>query len=231
MKIHFQKTNYNDLTAKQKESHNFQKLSGILADYGFETIRLNNDWNGADFLMLHRDPNGETYKVQLKSRFTLDRKYSNVKNLYIAFPNDQDWYIYHHGTILNSYLKISNIENDKVWIEKGAYSQNKLTKKLEELLHIYRISEEFDFQSCPICFNRTEYSTRYPKHICNDCFNRCTDENGTPVEFFNTDMLGTGVQGKIKNSERDYNENFCFIDKIKCTVDENRFGGIVIQVE
>ena len=38
---------------KQIEQLNFQKVSAILADYGFQTIRLSNDWKGADFIAQH----------------------------------------------------------------------------------------------------------------------------------------------------------------------------------
>jgi len=43
------KIDYRKLNSRQKENYNFQKVSGILADYGFATIRLSDDWNGADF--------------------------------------------------------------------------------------------------------------------------------------------------------------------------------------
>ena len=43
---------YNELNAKQKEIYNFQKVAAILADYGFNCIKLTDDWQGADFLAL-----------------------------------------------------------------------------------------------------------------------------------------------------------------------------------
>ena len=59
-----QKVKYKELTAKQKEIFNFQKVAAQLADYGFNCIKLDDDWKGADFLAYHKD--GETLKVQLK---------------------------------------------------------------------------------------------------------------------------------------------------------------------
>jgi hypothetical protein len=64
---------YDALNAKQKENYNFQKVSAVLADYGFVTFRLNDDWQGADFIALH--VYGKTLKVQLKSRLDFDKKY------------------------------------------------------------------------------------------------------------------------------------------------------------
>jgi len=55
----FQNVNYKDLNARQKEDHNFQKVAARLADYGFNCLRLTDDWQGADFIACHID--GETF--------------------------------------------------------------------------------------------------------------------------------------------------------------------------
>ena len=60
----YQKINYKDLSPKQQENYNFHKVSSILADYGFTTIKLYDDWKNADFIAQHRDR--KTFlKVQL----------------------------------------------------------------------------------------------------------------------------------------------------------------------
>ena len=41
---------YDELNAKQKEIYNFQKVAALLANYGFNCIKLDDDWQGADFL-------------------------------------------------------------------------------------------------------------------------------------------------------------------------------------
>ncbi len=61
---------YANLNAKQKETYNFQKFSSILADYGFATLKLNDDWNGADFIAQHI--NGENYLKILLNEFMLN---------------------------------------------------------------------------------------------------------------------------------------------------------------
>ncbi len=40
----FEKILYRDLNSRQKEIYDFQKVSSILAEYGFAKIKLNNDW-------------------------------------------------------------------------------------------------------------------------------------------------------------------------------------------
>ena len=68
----FTKIDYNQLNSKQKENYNFHKVASALADYGYDSMRLNNDWQGADFIAVKND---EMLKVQLKGRFTVDKKY------------------------------------------------------------------------------------------------------------------------------------------------------------
>ncbi|AOF82135.1 hypothetical protein BSY238_1960 [Methyloversatilis sp. RAC08] len=78
---------YASLNARQKKSYNFQKVSGVLADYGFTTIRLSDDWQGADFIAQHID--GQQFvKAQLKGRCTLAKKYMG-KDLYIVLSRRQ----------------------------------------------------------------------------------------------------------------------------------------------
>ena len=46
--MELRRISYDELTSKQKEIYNFQKVAGILADFGFNCIKLNDDWQGAD---------------------------------------------------------------------------------------------------------------------------------------------------------------------------------------
>ena len=94
MKTSFRRIQYGRLNSRQQESYNFQKISGVLADYGFTTIRLSSDWKGADFIAQHRDD--KTYlKVQLKGRLTLAKKYRK-KDIWIGFPYGDSWYLVPH---------------------------------------------------------------------------------------------------------------------------------------
>jgi hypothetical protein len=90
----FQKIVYEELNSRQRENFNFQKVSAHLADYGFNSLRLSDDWQGADFIACHID--GSTFlKVQLKGRLNIDLKYSG-KDIYIAFCAEGTWYLYPH---------------------------------------------------------------------------------------------------------------------------------------
>ena len=68
--MRLQRIVYDELNPKQKEIYNFQKVAALLADYGFNCIKLDDDWQGADFLAFHKDGT-TTLRVQLKARVTM----------------------------------------------------------------------------------------------------------------------------------------------------------------
>src|SRR5262245_30092386 len=107
----FRRISYESLNSRQKEGFNFQKVSAVLADYGFTTIRLTSDWNSADFIAQHAD--GSTFlKVQLKGRCTVLKEYRG-KQLLVCFPDGNDWYIYPHDQVLAAVLP--DIGKTKSW--------------------------------------------------------------------------------------------------------------------
>ena len=55
MALTLNKIKYEDLNARQQENYNFLKISAVLADYGFMTLRLSSDWQGADFIAQNND--------------------------------------------------------------------------------------------------------------------------------------------------------------------------------
>lgn len=129
---------YSELNAKQKESYNFQKVSAVLADYGFNTIRLSDDWKGADFIAQHVD--GEQFlKVQLKGRLTVDKKYIG-KHLYICFREDSKWYLYPHDDFLEWLKSNFSFETSDSWLSYGNYSWPYLSKFLTQHLSQYALS-------------------------------------------------------------------------------------------
>ncbi|MGQ5515342.1 hypothetical protein [Halococcus saccharolyticus] len=50
MAFDYEPIEYEELSGTQKENYNYQKICAVLADYGFSTIRLTDDWKGADFI-------------------------------------------------------------------------------------------------------------------------------------------------------------------------------------
>ncbi|OBU86575.1 hypothetical protein [Chromobacterium subtsugae] len=129
---------YDQLNARQKENYNFQKLAAVLADYGFNCLRLTDDWQGADFIACHID--GETFlKVQLKGcRLLFDRKYCG-KNFHIAFRDGEQFYLYPHDELLRQMMELGIIAGTKSWESGGNYHFPRMTEKQLRLLHPYRL--------------------------------------------------------------------------------------------
>lgn len=134
----FHRVNYESLNPKQQENYNFHRISAVLAEYGFVSFRLSNDWLGADFIAHHND--GDTFiKVQLKGRFSLAQKYID-KNIYIAFPNNEEWYLFPHDKILSEYSEVSNFTNTVAWLaDNQAHSKRQIPKALKPFLEQYKI--------------------------------------------------------------------------------------------
>ena len=82
--MEMKKINYRDLNSKEKENYNYHKTASALTDYGYDSMWLNNDWKGVDFISVKDD---DMIKVQLKGRFTIDKKYIR-KDIHIAFIED-----------------------------------------------------------------------------------------------------------------------------------------------
>jgi hypothetical protein len=130
--IKLKKIKYNELNLKAKEIYNFQKVSAVLADYGFATMWLNNDWEGADFIAVHND-GITTIKVQLKARLYFDSKYSN-KEIYICFREDNETYLYPHDEL----LELIPIYKEAIE-KKGFRHLNKIPAKYQTLLENYKL--------------------------------------------------------------------------------------------
>ena len=122
MNIDLTKVSYKDLNSKQKENYNYHKVAAALANYGYDSMRLNNDWEGADFISVKGD---DMIKIQLKGRFTLDKKYEK-KELYIAFIEKGIIKIYLHDEALE--IATNNITDSKSWTENGNYNMNQTPK-------------------------------------------------------------------------------------------------------
>jgi hypothetical protein len=113
----FAKIEYSALKSRQKENFNFHKLAALLADYGFVSIRLSDDWQGADLIASHID-GAQFLKIQLKGRLVLDQKYKG-KSIWIAFRKQSDWYLYPHDEALNWALDNKRLGKDPTLWEDG----------------------------------------------------------------------------------------------------------------
>jgi len=126
------KVNYSELNARQKENYNYHKIASALAEYGYDCMRLNNDWQGADFIAVHND-GAKMMKIQLKGRFTLDKKYLK-KDIYVAFIENDKIKIFFHDDAIS--LLSENIINSISWKDRGGYSWGQTPKHFESIISI-----------------------------------------------------------------------------------------------
>lgn len=90
---------------------------------------------------------------------------------------------------------------------------------------------------CPVCGTPTPHEDRYPRSVCADCRQRTADRDGRLVVGHSEGLSGglivfyaespsgpqTEIAGEVLESGR------CWIDGIECTIEEARFGGVVVQ--
>ncbi len=141
-KVIFQLVDYRSLNSRQKENYNFHKVSAVLADYGFTTLRLSSDWKGADFIADHTD--GKLFlKVQLKGVLTVDAKYQD-KDIWICFRRKERWFLYPHDDFLKWALNHTNIANTKGFelskdgrLQKGVYTWPSPNRKIVDWLNAF----------------------------------------------------------------------------------------------
>ena len=126
------KIKYSELNSRQKEIYNFQKLAAILAEYGFNCIKLADDWQGADFLAYHKDGHN-SLRVQLKARLTISKKYLD-KELYMAFPIKNKWCLINHDDLVGLVRDNTNWLNTASWNDGGNYHSASPSKKLLEAI-------------------------------------------------------------------------------------------------
>jgi hypothetical protein len=113
----FARVPYEALNARQRENYNFYKVAARLAEYGFTSLRLTDDYQAADFIALHVD--GETIlRVQLKGRLTFDKKYVG-KALHIAFRLGERVFVYSHDELLNEVGPYQEFTANRAWIDDG----------------------------------------------------------------------------------------------------------------
>lgn len=133
------------LDNKQREAFRYQKVSAILADYGLTCTWLIADWRGADFVAVGVD--GTVLKIQLKSGgYEINKKYCAFKDLWMLFPNGEDWYLIKHNDLVEIAGKTTNHLKAKAWTEKGKYSvasanpKRPIPSQLKEALKGYKIN-------------------------------------------------------------------------------------------
>lgn len=86
-------------------------------------------------LIAHHEERGEFRLIQQKSRWTIARKYLG-RNLWVAFPDIDGWYIAPHDTLVNR--ASADVLASKSWTDKGLYHRKALSVAMRADLREFR---------------------------------------------------------------------------------------------
>ena len=141
----FEHINYKGGTgqrSKEVETYNYHKAAAVLAEYGFDCVRLADDWQGADFLAHHKRAN-QVLKVQLKSCLVIDKKYKHEEELYMCFPLDKTgkWYLVKHSHLME-------VAKDHGWLKKNIWKTKGLYWTWTGTEEVRKALEEFAYEAC-----------------------------------------------------------------------------------
>jgi len=97
--------------------------------------------SGVDFI-LYQESDGVVHKVQLKGRWTIDRKYVG-RDIWIAFPIGANWYLMPHDEMV-AIAEVDGAANSRSWLVGGAYSRPRPSKALIAACAPHRFADASD---------------------------------------------------------------------------------------
>ena len=147
--MRFEHITYEEKTgknSKQIETYNFHKAASVLTEYGFDCVRITNDWRGADFLAYHPETS-QTLEVQLKTCLVIDEKYRDYEDLYMCFPLDEtgNWYLIKHSRLMEIMKeKAPKRFRTKTWKKKQSLFTYKANEDIKEALEefVYKPTQD-----------------------------------------------------------------------------------------
>jgi len=120
-----------------REVINRNTVVSLALDQGFNAFLPVYD-GGVDFV-LYRERDGLLRKVQLKSRWSIDRKYLD-RDIWMAFPMAGEWYLMPHDAMV-AMAEAEGITKTASWITGGAYSKPRPSAATIAACAPYRLSE------------------------------------------------------------------------------------------
>ena len=116
----------------------------LLLQHGYNVFLPVYD-DGIDFIV-HRRSDDRILKVQLKSRWTIDRKYKG-RGIWVAFPYRGDWYLVPHETLMET--APAGVLNSRSWIDGGKYSNAAPSVSTMAALVSYRLEPKLELRRPP----------------------------------------------------------------------------------
>jgi hypothetical protein len=167
--MEFERIRYKSATGKYSkltETYNFHKAAAVLAEYGFDCVRVVNDWRGADFLAYQAN-RGITLPVQLKTCLVIDKRYFDYPELYICFPLDGtgNWYLLKHRR-LYEIIKVVEpkwLESNK-WTKSGGLFRYTATQPVRNALVNYAYQSNWGDLGFRECVDQTKAGHPHSGH-------------------------------------------------------------------
>ena len=116
----------NRYKSQVREVINRNSLVSLALSMGFNAFLPVYD-GGVDFI-LYNEHTGDVRKVQLKGRWTIEKKYLN-RDIWIAFHNNGRWYLAPHDEMASMAVDYGFTATSS-WISGGAYSCPRLSKQM-----------------------------------------------------------------------------------------------------
>ena len=107
-----------------REVINRNTVVSLALDQGFNAFLPVYD-GGVDFI-LYRESDSLVRKVQLKGRWTIDRKYLD-RDIWVAFPIAGDWYVMPHDAMV-ALAEAEGVTKTASWMDGGTYSKPRPSK-------------------------------------------------------------------------------------------------------
>lgn len=126
-------------TGQVIEVINRQRLIALAMERGYNAFLPLYD-DGIDFILCREDGKGgpaDLLKVQLKSRWTIHRKYLG-RDIWIAFPDSGDWYLAPHDELVEMADK-AGFTSSESWTESGTYHRAPMSKDLKAAMQDWRV--------------------------------------------------------------------------------------------
>lgn len=120
------------------EAVNRSKLSALALGNNWMVYHPEADVGGVDLVIIHMETD-ELRKIQLKSRWTIDKKYEG-KNIWVAFPYEKFWYMRRHDEMVELAHEFGYANTDS-WKIKGTYNIPQMGKDLALKMDKWRFHE------------------------------------------------------------------------------------------
>jgi hypothetical protein len=120
-----------------REVINRNTVVSLALEQGFNAFLPVYD-GGIDFILYH-ESDLKVRKVQLKARWTIDRKYVG-RDIWIAFPVAGDWYLMPHDEMLRD-AESEGVTKTNAWMKDGLYSRPRMSVAALKKCSKYRFAQ------------------------------------------------------------------------------------------